>query len=89
MPSMRAMMTAGPALSKCHVAGYNCSYVPIDHPFAFDEVREGKGQRRALWTRCDAWAASWPAVAVHMRGLLHARTRARARGALHVRACAS
>ncbi|GIL73381.1 hypothetical protein Vretifemale_3424 [Volvox reticuliferus] len=38
MPSMRSMMTAGDALSKCHVAGYNCSYLPIDHPFAFDET---------------------------------------------------
>lgn len=38
MPSMRALMTAGDALSKCHIAGYNCSYLPIDHPFAFDEL---------------------------------------------------
>ncbi|PNW76339.1 hypothetical protein CHLRE_12g549427v5 [Chlamydomonas reinhardtii] len=38
MPSMRSMMTAGDALSRCHVAGYNCSYLPIDHPFAFDEA---------------------------------------------------
>lgn len=38
MPSMRAMMTAGPALKKCNIAGYNCSYLPIDHPHAFDEV---------------------------------------------------
>lgn len=38
MPSMRALMTAGPALAKCHIAGYNCSYLPIDHPHAFDEV---------------------------------------------------
>lgn len=38
MPSMRAMMTAGPALERCNVAGYNCSYVPIDDPRAFDEV---------------------------------------------------
>lgn len=38
MPSMRAMMTAGDALSSCHIAGYNCSYLPVDHPFAFDEA---------------------------------------------------
>lgn len=38
MPSMRAMMTAGPALKKCNIAGYNCSYLPIDHPQAFDEI---------------------------------------------------
>ena len=38
LPSMRAMMTAGPALARDHVAGYNCSYVAIDHPRAFDEI---------------------------------------------------
>ena len=37
MPSMRALMTAGVALDKCHVAGYNCSYLPVDSPRAFDE----------------------------------------------------
>ena len=25
MPSMRAMMTAGPALDRCHVPAYNCA----------------------------------------------------------------
>lgn len=38
MPSMRVMMTAGPALDRDNVAGYNCSYIPIDHPRAFDEI---------------------------------------------------
>lgn len=38
MPSMRALMTAGPALDRCNVGGYNCSYLPIDHPRAFDEI---------------------------------------------------
>lgn len=38
MPSMRALMTAGPALERCHVAGYNCSYIAIDTPRAFDEI---------------------------------------------------
>ncbi len=37
MPSMRALMTAGNALDQCHVAGYNCSYLPVDSPRAFDE----------------------------------------------------
>ena len=37
MPSMRAMMTAGPALEKNHIAGYNCAYLSVDHPKAFDE----------------------------------------------------
>jgi ribonucleoside-triphosphate reductase len=38
MPSMRALMTAGEALDRDHVAGYNCSYLPIDHVRAFDEI---------------------------------------------------
>ena len=38
MPSMRCLMTAGPALEKDQVAGYNCSYVAIDTPKAFDEI---------------------------------------------------
>jgi ribonucleoside-diphosphate reductase alpha chain len=37
MPSMRAMMTAGPALARDNVCGYNCSYIPVDSPRAFDE----------------------------------------------------
>ena len=38
MPSMRAMMCAGKALERDNVAGFNCSYIPIDHPKAFDEL---------------------------------------------------
>jgi len=38
MPSMRALMTAGPALERENIAGYNCSYTPINHPRCFDEV---------------------------------------------------
>ena len=38
MPSMRALMTAGPALQRENVAGYNCSYTPINHPRCFDEI---------------------------------------------------
>ena len=38
MPSMRALMTAGPALDKCHVAGYNCSYLIVNDLRAFDEA---------------------------------------------------
>ena len=37
MPSMRAMMTAGDALSRDNICGYNCSYIPVDSPRAFDE----------------------------------------------------
>ncbi len=37
MPSMRALMTAGPALARNHIAGYNCAYLSVDHPKAFDE----------------------------------------------------
>ena len=38
MPSMRSIMTAGDALERQNVAGYNCSYLPIDDPKAFDEA---------------------------------------------------
>jgi intein/homing endonuclease len=38
MPSMRCLMTAGPALERDNVAGFNCTYVAIDHPRAFDEI---------------------------------------------------
>lgn len=38
MPSMRALMSAGPALDRCHVASYNCAYLPVDDPRAFDEA---------------------------------------------------
>ena len=38
MPSMRALMTAGPALKRENIAGYNCSYIPIDNPRSFDEI---------------------------------------------------
>lgn len=38
MPSMRSMMTAGPALEKDNAAGYNCSYLAVDDPRAFDEA---------------------------------------------------
>lgn len=38
MPSMRALMTAGPALDRCNVAAYNCAYLPVDSPRSFDEA---------------------------------------------------
>jgi len=38
MPSMRALMTAGEALKRDHVAGYNCSYVAVNRLRAFDEI---------------------------------------------------
>ena len=38
VPSMRAIMTAGPALERQNVAAFNCSYLPIDDPKAFDEA---------------------------------------------------
>ena len=38
MPSMRCLMTAGEALKRENIAGYNCSYVAIDRPSAFDEI---------------------------------------------------
>jgi len=38
MPSMRALMTAGPALDRDNTAGYNCAYLPVDDPKSFDET---------------------------------------------------
>ena len=38
MPSMRSIMTAGPALARDNIAGYNCSYVAVDRMTAFDEI---------------------------------------------------
>lgn len=38
MPSMRALMTAGKALERDNTAGYNCSFIPVDDPKAFDEA---------------------------------------------------
>ena len=38
MPSMRAMMTAGPAATRDNTCMYNCSYLPVDDPKSFDEA---------------------------------------------------
>lgn len=38
MPSMRALMTAGPALERDNVSGYNCAYLAVDDPKVFDEA---------------------------------------------------
>lgn len=38
MPSMRCLMTAGEALKRENVSGYNCSYVAVDNPRSFDEI---------------------------------------------------
>jgi ribonucleoside-triphosphate reductase len=38
MPSMRALMTAGPALERDPMAGFNCSFVAVDDVRAFDEI---------------------------------------------------
>ena len=38
VPSMRSIMTAGKALERDNTAGYNCSYLPVDDPKAFDEA---------------------------------------------------
>ena len=38
MPSMRCLMAAGEALKKENIAGYNCSFVSVDRPQAFDEI---------------------------------------------------
>jgi ribonucleoside-diphosphate reductase alpha chain len=38
MPSMRSVMTSGPALERDNVAGYNCSFLPTDSLRSFDEA---------------------------------------------------
>ncbi len=38
MPSMRCLMTAGKALERDEIAGYNCSYIAVEHPRVFDEI---------------------------------------------------
>jgi ribonucleoside-diphosphate reductase alpha chain len=38
LPSMRALMTAGEALKRDNIAGYNCSYVAVNRVRAFDEI---------------------------------------------------
>ena len=38
MPSMRAMMTAGPAMDRDNTCAYNCSYLPVDDQKSFDEA---------------------------------------------------
>jgi ribonucleoside-triphosphate reductase len=38
VPSMRSIMTSGEALERQNIAGYNCSYLPIDDSKAFDEA---------------------------------------------------
>ena len=38
MPSMRALMTAGPSLERDNTCAYNCSYVAVDDPKSFDET---------------------------------------------------
>lgn len=37
MPSMRALMTAGPAMDKNDICAYNCAYLPVDSLRSFDE----------------------------------------------------
>lgn len=38
LPSLRALMTAGPALEKNNISAYNCAFIPVDSPRAFDEI---------------------------------------------------
>lgn len=38
MPSMRSLMTAGAALERCNVSGYNCAYLPVNSLRSFDET---------------------------------------------------
>ena len=42
LPSMRAIMTAGDALERDNTAGYNCAYLTVDDPKAFDGLKRNK-----------------------------------------------
>ena len=42
MPSMRGLMTAGPALDRDSTCIYNCSYLPVDNLRSFDEAKIGR-----------------------------------------------
>lgn len=56
MPSMRALMTAGPALDRDNVAGYNCAYLEISRVRSFDELMYilmcGTGVGYSVESRC-------------------------------------
>lgn len=64
MPSMRALMTAGPALAASHIAGYNCSYLPIDCVEAFHEalyiLMHGTGVGFSVERRFTGAPPPWP-----------------------------
>lgn len=66
LPSMRALMTAGPALERNNIAGYNCSYVVMDDPRAFDEtlyiLMNGTGVGFSAESRYTSKLPSVPAV---------------------------
>lgn len=55
-PSMRALMTAGPALDRDHTALYNCSYLEIDSITSFSELQYilmcGTGVGYSVERRC-------------------------------------
>ena len=52
MPSMRSMMTAGTALERENIAGYNCSFVAVDSPRAFDEISLYSYEWYGCWIFC-------------------------------------
>lgn len=73
MPSMRCLMTAGEALDRDNVAGFNCAYAAIDHPRALDELMyillcgTGKGysvENRYIKQLPDVPEAFWPSDSV-------------------------
>lgn len=61
MPSMRCLMSAGRSLARDHMAGYNCSFINIDHPRAFDE---------ALYTLCCGTGVGFSVERQHVQKLL-------------------
>jgi ribonucleoside-triphosphate reductase len=72
MPSMRAMMTAGPALDRCNVGAYNCAYLPVDSPRSFDEAMYilmcGTGVGYSVEEK---YVSSFPRITEDFEKLLH------------------
>lgn len=52
MPSMRSLMTAGPAAARDNTCMYNCSYLPVDDMKAFDEAMFISPLWDRRWLQC-------------------------------------
>jgi ribonucleoside-diphosphate reductase alpha chain len=74
-PSMRAMMTAGPALKRDHVAAYNCSFLFMDRIQAFPET---------LYILCCGTGVGYSVEREHVRKLPRVPSKLKLRGTIVV-----